>query len=184
MSLSENIREQQFKSSEVDVKEMKIFSCMLGTLVKTPLPVQWKIHFPVPYEIRKLRAVSQCTLWSNSLEETILYPDMKKTNWNHIEGRKTFYVFSLWCCGQLPRGKWSVVMMSISLGSRGRAEGTGRSTEPALLLACCRALHSTAINSITLPLQHTKTWGLRHLRTSKALWFLSLFKKKLLLSRE
>lgn len=40
MSLSENIREQQFKSSEVDVKEMKIFSCMLGTLVKTPLPVQ------------------------------------------------------------------------------------------------------------------------------------------------
>lgn len=143
----------------------KKWKYMLEILVKNPLPLQWKIHYPVPYEIRRFRAVSQCTLRSNSLEEKILYSDIKKTNWNHTEGRKTVYLLSLWCCGQLPRGKWSVVMMSISLGSRGRAEGTGRSTEPALLLACCRALHSTAINSITLPLLHAKIWKLMHLKT-------------------
>lgn len=185
MRPSESIREQQFKSSEVDAKEMKIFRYMPGTLVKNPLPVQWKIHFPVPYEIRRHRAVSQWTHRSNSLEETILFSDIKKTNWNHIEGRRTFYVLSLWCCGQLPWGKWSVVMMSISLGSRGRAKRTGRSTELALFLACCRTLRSTAINSITLPLLHNKNMRIHAFKDiTKALWLLSLFKKELLLSRE
>lgn len=162
-------------------KKWKIFRCMLGTLVKDSLPAQWKINFPVPYEIRRLRAVSQCTHRSNSLEETILYSDRKKTNRNHTEGRKTFSVLSLWCCGQLPWGKWSVVMKSISLESRGRAKGTGSSTEPALLLACCRTLHSPAINSITAH-RDMRTQAFKGI--SKALWFLSLFKKELPVIRQ
>lgn len=85
----------------------------------------------------------------------------KQTEITQKAGR-TFYVLSLWCCGQLPWGKWSVVMKRISLESRGRAKGTGGSTEPALLLSCCRTLHSPATSSIT-PAQ---IWGLKHLKTS------------------
>lgn len=178
MRPSESIREQEFKSSEVDAKEMKIFRYMPGTLVKNPLPVQWKIHFPVPYEIRRHRAVSQWTHRSNSLEETILFSDIKKTNWNHIEGRRTFYVLSLWCCGQLPWGKWSVVMMSISW----EAGGEQRGQEGAQNLPCSSpAAEPFAALPSTASLFHsctTKIWGFMHLKTLLKPYDSSPFSKK------
>lgn len=161
-----------------DVKEMKIFRCMQGTLVKNPFPIQWKIHFPVPYETRRLRALSQCTHRSNSLEETILYSDTKKTNWNHTEGRRhcTCYVCDAVGSSHGVKGLWWC------WASLGKAGGEQRGQGGAQNLPC--SLPAAEPFSSTPPLLHTKCEHSGIKGMAKAQWFLSLFKKELLLSRE
>lgn len=160
-----------------DVKEMKIFRCTQETLVKNPFPIQWKIHFPVPYEIRRLKAISQCTQRYISLEETILYSDIKKTNWSHIEGRRHCMCYLCDAVGSSHgvKGLWWW------WASLRRAGGEQRGQEGAQNLPCCRTLPATAalLHSCT---PNVSTHAFKDM--AKAPWFLALFKKELLLSRE
>lgn len=149
MRPSKSIREHKLKSTEVDVKEERKYSDMCqGPWSKNALSVQWMIHFPVPYELRRLWAVSWCTHESNSLEVTFLFSDIGKINWNYIHNSGTFCVSPLWWCERLPRDKWTVAMKGISSKSWGRANRTRSSTEHPLFIAHCTTLQSTTINSI------------------------------------
>lgn len=121
---------------------------MPGTLDPNPLSVQWKIHFPVQYEIRRLWDVSRCTHGSNSLEVTFLFSNIRENK------LKTH------AAGHLQSGKWTVVMM-----------GTSESGRRAKKYRASRSLHNPSRHyhqqhrTGIIPLLPVKIWGLRLLET-------------------
>lgn len=176
MRPSKSIREHKFKSIEVDVKEEWKYSDMCqGPWSKNALSVQQMIHFPVPYEIRRLGTVSWCTHESNSLEVTFLHSDIGKINWNYIYNSRIFCESPLWWCGHLPRHKWTVVTKGKQDKKNNRA-----SPVPCLLHSPSEHYHQQHRCTSALPLLAHKNPRSLLLKT----WFCTFYKKEALLSRE